>query len=215
MYFRKVTLLLILCVMSFSLSFAHNSSLDLNSSNSTSSLHFSNVEFRISGTSNVRDWDIVSDTLGGIISFGPAFTNPHDNYDNPSGWLEQVLLYIPNHSLESGNTIMNQTMNKSLKSETHDILEYKMSHVEEILAVNDTTMRSFLVNGVVGAAGALNELTHKVHVRQLSEESFQIFGDFSMKMTDLDIEPPTFMRGALTTAVAITVDYKFTITFKQ
>ena len=215
MYFRKVTILLIWCLMSVSLCYAGTQSLDRNNSESPSSLHFSDVEFRISGTSNVRDWDIVSDSMGGVVRFGPAFTHPDESSDNSGQWLEEVYLYIPNHSLDSGNSIMNQTMNKSLESETYANLEYRMIDVEDMPAGNSSREKSFIVNGVVSAAGSEYELRHKVYVRQLSEETFRIFGDFDMNMTDLDIEPPTFMRGALTTADAVRVDYNFTVTFEK
>lgn len=211
MYFRKVMLLLISCVVSVSLCYAHNSGLDLNSSNSPSSLHFSDVEFRISGTSNVRDWKVVSDSMGGTIRFGPAFTDPDENSANPGNWIEEVYLYIPNHSLDSGNAVMNQTMNNSLKSETYDKLEYRMVNIEDMSASNSYDERSFVVNGVVSAAGSEHELKHEVLVLLVSEDTFRISGSFDLNMTDLDIAPPTFMRGALTTTDAVKVDYNFTV----
>jgi len=222
MRFRIVTFLLIFCMISASLSYADSQGLDWSntespspSSSSSPLFHFSDVEFRISGTSNVRDWDIVSDTLGGIIRLGPAYTQPDENSGNPAQWIEEVYLYIPNHSLESGIRMMNQTMNQSLESETYAKLEYRMTNIVDMLADSGSEEQGFIVNGVVGAAGSEYELEHEVYVRQLSGETFRIFGDFEMNMTDLGIEPPTFMRGALTTTDAVRVDYNFTVTFED
>jgi hypothetical protein len=209
--YRMTTLLLISCLVSVSLCHAVSQSLESNSIKLPASLHFSDVEFRISGTSNVRDWKIVSDSLGGTISFGPALTNPGDSSDNPGKWINTVYLYIPKHSLDSGNNIMNQTMNKSLKSEAYPNLEYRMSGVQDMLVENGSAERNFIVTGVLGAAGAEYEVTHMVTLHQLSGKQYQIFGDFDLNMTDFDIEPPTFMRGTLTTTDAIRVDYSFTI----
>ncbi len=217
MYFRIVAYYLISLLMSVSLCYADGQNLDLDqtSSEPPPTLQFSNVEFRITGTSNVRDWDIVSDTMGGIIRFGSAFTHPEENSGNPGAWIEEVFLYIPNHSLDSGNPIMNQTMNNSLESESYPNLEYRMSDVEDMSAGSSSDELSFIVNGVLGAAGAEYELTHEVFVHQISEKTFRIFGDFEMNMTDLDIEPPTFMRGALKTTDAVEVNYNLTVTLED
>ena len=81
---------------------------------------FTDLTFVISGTSNVRDWDINADVLNGVIQPGPLFATlaGSEGFENmPDGegaWFEEVTLSIPADHLDSGIAVMNQTMHKHL-----------------------------------------------------------------------------------------------------
>ena len=183
-----------------------------NTAENANEWHFSDVTFTITGTSNVRDWEIATDELTGMLRTGPAFAGFAESSDNPDQWFEEVSLSIPKESLDSGNSMMNQTMLTTFKSDEHPYLKYRVISVEEVKPGSNSDERIFLVDGSASAAGAEHGFKHEVSVQKKSSGSYLVYGTFDIKMTDLNMEPPTFMRGALKTADDTTVAYKFTIT---
>lgn len=175
----------------------------------TESLRISSVEFKISGTSNVRDWDIETDEIHGVIIPGPGFFASES--EDPSQWFEQVALTITNQTLDSGISAMTGAMHGYLKTEEHPEIHYTL---EEILGVENAEKpgaKKVRVRAVAQAAGNDHTLEHDVLVIPNDNGSYEISGMLDLKFSDFEIDPPTFMRGALRTANDMKVAYKLIV----
>lgn len=176
---------------------------------------FEEVSFVISGTSNVRDWEIHSDTMSGIIVPGHTFshaagTEPDLSGTNPkSAWFDEVSLSIPAKTLDSGIGLMNQTMHTHLKSEEYPTISYRLVDVEEVTHSDEPGQITVMVIGIASAAGGENEVRHEVTLDFSDPDKLLISGEIPMLMTDFGIEPPTFMRGALKTDDAMMITFRF------
>ena len=175
----------------------------------TESLRITSVEFKISGTSNVRDWDIETDEIRGVIIPGPGFFVSET--EDSSQWFEQVALTITNQTLDSGISAMTGAMHGYLKTEEYPEIHYRL---EEILSVENAELPGAIkvrVRAVTQAAGNDHTLEHDVLVSPNGDNSYEISGILDLQFTDFEIDPPTFMRGALRTGNDMTVTYKLIV----
>lgn len=178
-------------------------------SDQTESLRIASVEFKISGTSNVRDWDIETDEIHGVIIPGSGFF-ASDTVDT-SQWFEQVALSIVNQTLDSGISAMTGAMHGYLKTEEHPEIHYTL---EEILSVENAESPGAVkmrVRAVAQAAGNDHTIEHDVLVSPKGEGSYEVSGVLNLQFTDFEIDPPTFMRGALRTGNDMKVAYKLIV----
>lgn len=176
-----------------------------NSADQHQALEITEVSFTIIGTSNVRDWEIESEEMSGTVIFGPAF---YEDEEDSEQWFEEISLQIPNDSLDSGIGAMNSTMHDHLETEDHPEIKYRLESVEEVSGSVSSGNLRFLISGVGTAAGNEHRFTHKVRVNRREAGSYRVSGTMEFNITDFDIEPPTFMRGALVTEDEITVEYR-------
>lgn len=176
---------------------------------------FMDLTFVISGTSNVRDWDINADVLNGIIQPGALFANlaGSEGFENmPDGegaWFKEVTLSIPADHLDSGIAVMNQTMHKHLRSEEYPELGYRLVDVESISRDLETGKILVKAKGRASAAGEEHELVHEVWIDLSTPPLIRVSGELDVTFSDFRIEPPTFMRGALTTGNAMKISFGF------
>ena len=182
-----------------------HSALGLNEVDQGPSFDITEVSFVMSGTSNVRDWEIGSDKMTGSVILGPAFFNGEEGMDQ---WFEEILLYVPNKSLDSGISAMNSAMHDNLKTDEHPQLTYRLAGVEEVTKAEDGESLTFRVNGVANAAGNDHQFVHDVVVSREGDGTYGVSGELDFKMTDFEIDPPTFTRGALKTQDRFSITYR-------
>ncbi len=183
----------------------------LNETENNELLSIREVTFSISGTSNVRDWEVSTETMTGTIRIGPGFGKFDAEQNNTEQWFEEITLSIPNETLDSGISVMNSTMHDHLMSEEYPEIGYRLLDIESVQSGNYPAERKLILNGIVTAAGTDHNITHDVALRQEGNE-FIVSGELDLKITDFDIKPPTFMRGALKTADEMTVSYRLILT---
>ncbi len=178
------------------------------------------ASFIITGTSNVRDWKIEADTMAGTVKPGPAFyraviPGADEQTGSAERWFENVELHIPNQALDSGISLMNNVMHQYLDSEEYPEIRYRLKETVNTSSYNDGNSLIIAAMGVLSAAGSDHEMSHEVHFSREDSGSYEISGELQLHFTDFDIEPPSYMRGALTTDDAITVNYRVTLSGQQ
>ncbi|MDI6401305.1 YceI family protein [Balneolaceae bacterium ANBcel3] len=198
-------------IIAFALLFPlHANSLALEEDTITFSIQ--EVSFMISGTSNVRDWEIETDAMKGTITGGPAFSDPEAYMEHPEAWFNQVELTISNKTLDSGISAMNSTMHQTLNSEEHPQLTYVLDEVEYVWGDAEPMELTFLVHGTATAAGNEHRFSEEIIIKKLGENRYEVSSEMKLNMTDFDIEPPTFMRGALQTGDAMNIAFRIVLT---
>lgn len=186
-----------------------------NDENSNPVPRFTDVTFVISGTSNVRDWDINSEVLNGVIQPGSLFaslaaSDPVESVlEGEGAWFEEVALSIPTDHLDSGIAVMNQTMHKHLRSEEYPELSYRLMDVESVSRDAETGKILVKAKGLASAAGEEHELVHEVWIDYSTPPLIRVSGELDVTFSDFKIEPPTFMRGALTTGNVMKISFAF------
>jgi hypothetical protein len=167
----------------------------------------------ITGSSNVRDWEAVSETVRGTVIAGPAMlawlAGPDEEGDSSySEWFERVSLSVAVNSLESGISALNNTMYETLLHEDHPRIMYRLTEVNDVRQGTDSNEIMLSVSGVARAAGSDHPVEHELSITRLSADSFTVSGEIEMLITHFQIDPPTFMRGALVTEDEVTVAYR-------
>ncbi len=174
----------------------------------------------ISGSSNVRDWDADAERVRENIAFGPSLVEwlrgEAVNIDemDPADfeqmkWLDTVRLSVRAESMDSGISALNSTMYEHLDTENHPTIIYSISEVMDMEPGEEPDQLILYVVGTTRAAGEDNSVEHQVLLTRAEGGSVMVSGDVEMKITDFNIEPPTFMRGALVTDDVFTVHFDF------
>ncbi len=207
MYNKKTAYALLSAILVISLVHVQPG-LGLNTADKKQSFEITEVSFTIIGTSNVRDWEIESDEMTGTVVFGPAFFG---GGDDPDQWFEEISLRIANESLDSGISAMNSAMHDNLETDEHPELRYRLGRVDRVTGSVDSGNLTFRVYGVATAAGNDHRFMHDVDVTLQDDGTYHVSGSMDLRFTQFNIEPPTFMRGALTTDNEMQVEYSFTL----
>lgn len=181
-------------------------------------------EIVISGTSNIRDWEVTTSSISEVGSKESIMTL-FSNYPEKKALLDQALsgfyLRIPVEKLDSGIRIMNEKMREHLRSKMHPEIGYEILSVKEAtFSTGEEECYQITFSGSADAAGVYHQMENDVSLctfypnnRDDSKRTkIHVFGTFEIKMTDFGITPPTFMQGALTTGDIIQVDFDFLLT---
>ncbi|MDG5766597.1 YceI family protein [Balneolales bacterium ANBcel1] len=179
--------------------------------NRSTVFRINDVSFTLTGTSNVRDWEITSDTFSGVVRESASFFQADVENGNPDTWFDEVHVSVPASSLDSGIGAMNQAMHSTLKSDEHPELSYELEEVKAISVGEADREYVLVIRGVAQAAGAYHQLEHEVTISSDNPDQFVVFGEFQVRFADFDLEPPSFMRGALRTDEDVLVSFRFTM----
>ncbi len=204
--YKTALLLVTLIMLTLSPVFAGD-----NGANEGQEFQIRDADFSISGTSNVRDWEIKSETLTGVIRTGNAFLQTGEDGHAPENWFEEVSLTIPANSLDSGINTMNNTMHETLDSDENPEITYYLESVESVRNGDGEQEYVLRIHGRAQAAGSYHQMTHEVIVVRENPQVFQVTGEFEVRFSDFEMEPPSFMRGALKTGDEIEVRFRFTM----
>ncbi len=204
--YKTALLLVTLIMLTLSPVFAGD-----NGANEGQEFQIRDADFSISGTSNVRDWEIKSETLTGVIRTGNAFLQTGEDGHAPENWFEEVSLTIPANSLDSGINTMNNTMHETLDSDENPEITYYLESVESVRNGDSEQEYVLRIHGRAQAAGSYHQMTHEVIVVRENPQVFQVTGEFEVRFSDFEMEPPSFMRGALKTGDEIEVRFRFTM----
>ncbi len=152
---------------------------------------------RIEGTSNIHDWQVEGNILGGQLDLGADF--PLDPASAQPGKVAVVAaVSIPVRSLKSVtldghpfNAKMDDIMYELLREETYKSIRYELGE----LSVTNVPGAAgeplvFVSTGELVVAGATNPITMPVSLRVLSGDRLSFSGSASVKMTDFGIKPP-------------------------
>jgi polyisoprenoid-binding protein YceI len=138
---------------------------------------------KVSGTSTLHDWDMVSEQATGIATLtitNKAVTEIHS-----------AKFFMPAKSLKSGKRQMDTNAYKALQTDKNKEISFVMNEARE----KDNT---WLISGMLDLAGMKKAVTFRSEARIMGE-SVQLTGKTSFKLTAFGIEPPTALLGTIKT----------------
>jgi len=152
---------------------------------------------RIEGTSNVHDWQVEGNIIGGHLELGADF--PLDPATARLGNVEaEARATIPSRSLKSVtadgrpyNAQMDSIMYGLLLEPTHKAIQYTLGELT-LTAVPKGAGEPFVFasKGALMVAGVTNVISMPIKMAWLSHDRLQFSGSLSVKMTDFGIQPP-------------------------
>ncbi len=156
----------------------------------------------VEGTSTLHDWEIEAEGMKGTASI------------DASGKLETVKslsFTVVVDGLKSHKSGMDKNTYKALNEEKYPNITYTLTKVN---GITDAGGGKYKVSttGNLSIAGTTKSVNMDV-VATVSGTSVKFEGNYPMKMTQFDIEPPTAMLGSIKTGDEVTV--KYTVNYKK
>lgn len=164
------------------------------------------MNMTIDGTSTLHDWTstVTEVNMDGIIKF----TN------NTIKGIENLKVSVPVTSIESTKgRIMDNKTYRALKSEEHPNIVYNLEKINSI----DRTGNEFTIRtqGQLNIAGKQNTIYMTVNGQVLSNDRLQFEGDYTLNMTDYEVDPPSAMLGTINTGEEVTVKFNTTLDINE
>ena len=166
--------------------------------NAQTKYHAAYTKVAIAGTSTFHDWDMISETANCEIAF---------NFDgaNITG-LSSLLFTVKAESLKSDHKGLDKNAYKALNSDKYPEISFASSYAN--IRANGPNSYVVSAKGRLNISGTTKDVwlaaTCTVNPQDMSIRSS---GSLKMKMTEYNVEPPTFMFGAMKTGDEITVKY--------
>jgi polyisoprenoid-binding protein YceI len=154
----------------------------------------------IKGTSNLHDWEMKAEDIRGFASSILQSASIESFKD--------AKISVDVESIESGKRIMNNKTYDALKADDHPKITFQLKSVKDLYAAGSNFSGKAV--GQLTIAGKTNQVTIPFSGKMLKNGSMiTISGDYSLRMTNFNVEPPTAMLGSLTTGDEVTIEYNF------
>jgi polyisoprenoid-binding protein YceI len=156
----------------------------------------------IQGTSNLHDWKMEAEDIKGF-AISILKNGSIDNFKN-------ARITVDVEDIESGKRIMNNKTYEALKSEKHPQITFELESIKDFYAAG--TRFSGKATGTLTIAGESRNVSIPFNGKLKNNGNhINISGDYSLKMTSYNVDPPTAMLGSLTTGDKVTVAYNITL----
>jgi len=155
-----------------------------------------NAAITIAGTSTMHDWTMTSQSANYTASF-------EINSDGTPSTLNKVTVTVPAESLKSKETAMDKNAYKSLKTDRYKDITFQLTSANIV-------QKTISCTGNLTIAGTTKSIDVDVAC-EVKNGNLVCKGSKKIKMTDFNVEPPTFMFGAIKTGDAITITFDVTL----
>jgi len=166
--------------------------------------HASYTKISIAGTSTLHNWDMNSEKANCDISFNFDGTNITS--------LSSLLFTVQAETLKSDHKGLDKNAYKALNIEKYPVISFSSNFAN----IRSNGPNSYVISakGKLTISGVSKEVwLAGVTTINPSDMSAQTVGSAKVKMSEYNVEPPTFMFGAMKTGDEITV--KFNVTLKK
>ncbi len=154
----------------------------------TYDLSVDKTAIRVTGTSNVHDWEMDVEHPSGRAVFNM-------NSTSPSG-IENLYLTIRSDRIVSGKSIMDQKTRNALLADEFSEISFRLDEVTEFTAGEGKLSGN--VKGTLFVAGRIQVISLPFSGTYRGD-LIEISGNKSLNMSDFDVKPPIAMLGALKT----------------
>ncbi len=153
-------------------------------------------QLKISGTSSLHDWDMVSETATGKLN---ATIN-----DGKITSIQSLVVEMPAESIKSGKKGMDTNAYKAMYTDKHKTVTFNLKS-----AVKNAD-NTWALSGTFSIAGTTKSVNLKVKETSAGT-SYGFEGTYAFKLTDYGITPPKALMGTIKTGddVKITFNVKF------
>jgi polyisoprenoid-binding protein YceI len=154
-------------------------------------------KIRMEGTSNIHDWQVEGNIIGGNVEVGSDF--PLDPTKAKPGKVDvKATVSIPVRSMKSiekdgrpYNAKMDDIMYEKLLEPANKVIKFVLAELvvkEAGKAATDPVV--FEARGDLAVAGKTKSITMPVKMTVLPEDKLKFSGSVALKMTDFGITPP-------------------------
>lgn len=157
-----------------------------------------NPTLKLSGTSSLHDWDMVSNKatgkLVGVVE------------NNKLKAIHSLVVEMPAESLKSDKSGLDKNAYKAIQSDKFKTVKFQLKSAAK------NTDGSWNLTGVFTIAGVSKQVTVKAK-ETASGGQYTLEGVYSFKLTDYKVTPPTALMGTVKTGDAVKIN--FTLKFKS
>lgn len=152
----------------------------------------------LSGTSTFADWSMTATVFSGSAVF---ITEPGYYITG----LELLNFSLPITKLKSRKKALDKNAYKALKAKQFKTIDYKLTSAK-ITGEKDYKY-SIATTGDLTIAGVTNQVVITIFCTPNKYGSITCEGEFIVKMTDYNVEPPNFFDGLMSTSESVTIDF--------
>ena len=152
-------------------------------------------KIKISGTSNLHDWDETLTNFDGDLTI-------QIKEDNIKTIQSSNLIFYSN-SIKSGNSIMDNKTKGALKVEKFPVINFKTSQIKEVKDINGK--KQINVVGNLTMAGITKTIEVDGMNTIIPAGGIYFEGKKEINMSDYGIEPPTAFFGSLKVGNKVTI----------
>ena len=161
----------------------------------------SNVSLVVSGTSTLHNWDMKS----GNGECKATFTINGTNITNLSAMSFSTAVV----ALKSDHTSMDNNAYKALKTQKNPAISYVMTSAA--IAPGQGGSYTVTCQGKLTIAGTTRDQELIATVKANADNTLAVSGTRIISMKDFNMQPPTFMMGAIKTGNEITLAFNLTL----
>lgn len=162
------------------------------------------VDLVVSGTSTLHDWDMKSVKANCTATFTL----------NSAGQITELSALnfsTPTNALKSEHTAMDNNAYKALKTDKNPSISYTLTSAVVTPGPGGTV--TIKTAGKLTIAGTTKDQEIIAVVKPNSDNSLNVTGSRTISMKDFNMQPPSFMLGAVKTGNDVTL--KFNLTLKK
>ncbi|MCW3788322.1 YceI family protein [Plebeiibacterium sediminum] len=145
----------------------------------------------VSGTSTIHDWEMEVEEMKGNL----LVSNMDDLESVQKGELSFNV-----KSLVSGQSLMNKKAYAALKESKHPVIKGKILKIY-------SSASQYKVELELTVAGVTKAITSNFKTSIVNTTQIKVQGNFDLKLSDFDIEPPVAIMGTIKTGDAVNVKY--------
>lgn len=160
-------------------------------------------EITVLGSSNIHDWTMEASSFTGDAQL----TYKADKLQD----VNSFSFTLPIKNLKGKESLLNTRAYKAMKADKFPTVTFKVSTATVTpLAANQYTIKA---TGALTISGVTKTVTLQAKGVENTDGTVTISGSRKIKMSEFDVEPPSFMLGALKVTDDVTVN--FTVKLKK
>jgi polyisoprenoid-binding protein YceI len=163
------------------------------------------------GTSTLHDFTCQVNTIDLKLTMDSTLVEQATNTETLSAI--DMNLSIPVKDIDSGKGSMNKNMYEALDAKDHPVITYTLDRIRaESANVAAGDSLEFAAYGNLTVAGETKEIRMEIDGELTPDKTIRLSGKKALRMTEFNIDPPSFMFGTLKTGDIVIVHFDMIFT---
>ncbi len=145
----------------------------------------------VDGTSTIHDWEMVVENMKGNLLMASM-----DKIES----IQEGEISFQVTSLKSNHSLMNKKTYSALKKDKYPIIKGKIIKIYSVGEI-------YKVELELSIAGITRNITSNFKNTKINSNQIKVKGNFALKLTDFDIEPPEAIMGTIKAGQDVTIKY--------